>query len=113
MGLIPGGETYELAPGTRGDAREHVHSGEINARHERNHRSPGAGTQLQSPDKEMDVVRKVPVPADVFRALLRCESNVNDVFIRRFRCTAEVTGPRPVAGPAPLKVYEKRPSTDP
>ncbi|XP_077129490.1 protein mono-ADP-ribosyltransferase PARP9 [Ranitomeya variabilis] len=57
----------------------------------------------------MDVVRKVTVPADIFRALLHCESDVNDVFIRRFRCTAEVTGPRLTAGPAPLKVYEKRP----
>ncbi|XP_073408003.1 protein mono-ADP-ribosyltransferase PARP9-like [Dendrobates tinctorius] len=57
----------------------------------------------------MDVVRKVSVPADVFRGLLRCESNVNDLFIRRFRCTAEVTAPRPAAAPAPIKVYEKRP----
>ncbi|XP_073503655.1 protein mono-ADP-ribosyltransferase PARP9-like isoform X1 [Phyllobates terribilis] len=57
----------------------------------------------------MDSVQKVSVPADVFRALLRCESSVNDVFIQRFRCTAEVTGPRPAASPASLKVYEKRP----
>ncbi|KAM3917002.1 protein mono-ADP-ribosyltransferase PARP9 [Leptodactylus fuscus] len=56
----------------------------------------------------MALVRKVLVPEDVYRVLVSCESDINDLFIRRFQCTAEVTGPRIGAGSAPEKVYEKR-----
>ncbi|XP_071978256.1 protein mono-ADP-ribosyltransferase PARP9 isoform X2 [Engystomops pustulosus] len=55
----------------------------------------------------MDLVRKVPVPEEVFPVLVSCKSDLNDLFIRRFRCTAEVTGPRIAPASAPGKVYEK------
>ncbi|XP_056390981.1 protein mono-ADP-ribosyltransferase PARP9 [Hyla sarda] len=53
-------------------------------------------------------VRKVSIPENVYRILLSRQSHVNDLFIRRFQCTAEVTGPSTAAGSASLKVYEKR-----
>ncbi|XP_075685114.1 protein mono-ADP-ribosyltransferase PARP9 isoform X2 [Rhinoderma darwinii] len=56
----------------------------------------------------MEIIRKVPVPEDEYRVLVRCKEEVNDLFIRRFQCTAEVTGPRLAAGPAPVRVYEKQ-----
>ncbi|XP_075685116.1 protein mono-ADP-ribosyltransferase PARP9 isoform X3 [Rhinoderma darwinii] len=58
--------------------------------------------------QEMEIIRKVPVPEDEYRVLVRCKEEVNDLFIRRFQCTAEVTGPRLAAGPAPVRVYEKQ-----
>ncbi|XP_044130438.1 protein mono-ADP-ribosyltransferase PARP9 isoform X2 [Bufo gargarizans] len=55
----------------------------------------------------MEQVCKVTLPEDVHRVLLSCKTNVNDLFIRKFRCTAEVSGHRPAATTAPVPVYEK------
>ncbi|KAG9465409.1 hypothetical protein GDO78_018389 [Eleutherodactylus coqui] len=51
---------------------------------------------------------KVRIPEDVYRVLLTAKSDLNDVFIRKFCCTAELSGPPLSSAGAPLKVYEKR-----
>ncbi|XP_069838588.1 protein mono-ADP-ribosyltransferase PARP9 [Dendropsophus ebraccatus] len=68
----------------------------------------------------MDRVRKVLVPEDVYRVLLTGKNDLNDLFIRRFQCTAEVVGPSLAGGSAGaggsaavggsdgVKLYEKR-----
>ncbi|XP_075037346.1 protein mono-ADP-ribosyltransferase PARP9 isoform X2 [Mixophyes fleayi] len=61
----------------------------------------------------MEAQKKIPISEDSYRQLLSCQSEVNDLLIRKFHCAIELKGPKPGSSAAesvkPVVVYEKRP----
>ncbi|XP_040214282.1 protein mono-ADP-ribosyltransferase PARP9-like [Rana temporaria] len=65
----------------------------------------------------MDCSRRINLPESTYFHLLGCKEEITDLFLRKFRCVVELSGPEPNRShPASVKaekVYEKRTSLGP
>ncbi|XP_040214277.1 protein mono-ADP-ribosyltransferase PARP9-like [Rana temporaria] len=65
----------------------------------------------------MDCSRRITLPESTYFHLLGCKEEITDLFLRKFRCVVELSGPEPNRShPASVKaekVYEKRTSLGP